>query len=737
MNDSLQQTVRLRPDIQWSKFVDGMRSIDESQLKWVARDPISLEYYYFNAFEKTVACMLDGTKCLADVLAASRERSVTADWILQFVAKLEHASLLVPREPILAGKRLWQSRIRQARVGSWQKLLSPLAVRVSLLDPTRLLDMLATPARVLFSTTFFLLWSAAALVVAVLVLQSWLQSPTSIMDAILQVTTSQVVGLVLVYVCVKSLHELGHAMACKRWGAECHEIGLFFLVFTPILYCNTSDSWRLSSKWKRAAIAAAGIYIELILASCGGVVWLVTRDSSAIHMMAANVMVICSVSTLAINANPLLRYDGYYVLSDLWTVPNLAEQGKEAAWTMSLRLLTLKPVPPDRWDGDYRWLAFYGAASWFYRQFVVVMIAWVVWILLDGLGLSLLGAFLAILSLTTVVISNLRGSLRWSKQLIAEGGFHGKSRYRTLFLCATMAIIVVAIFFAPLPTSVSARALTQLQSQIPVYAKRTAILQDFASVGSNVQAGQILVNTESLDLELELLDARGNVAALRQRVTQLQLHAVNDESTAIELANVAAELAKAEDRLKILHQEFETLTVLAEQAGRLMPADFKMQPTLAELPNADSLKPLLTRSNIGKVVERGELLGWLGKNDELQIVALVAEQDAKLLWQGMSVTCRWDCEAGSSFSGTVIRISPEPVGEIPDALIGDPAIAGEAIGFGSQHPRSPHYEVRVGMQEIPRTAGQYSLANVRFRTAPRTLFRSFQRLLDINVRPQL
>ena len=115
---------------------------------------------------------------------------------------------------------------------------------------------------------------------------------------------------------VKVLHEFGHGLSCKRYGGECHEMGLMFLVFTPCLYCNVSDSWMLPNKWHRVFIGAAGMYVELTLAALATFGWWFS-EPGLFNFLCLSVMFICSVSTLVFNGNPLLRFDGYYILMDL------------------------------------------------------------------------------------------------------------------------------------------------------------------------------------------------------------------------------------------------------------------------------------------------------------------------------------------------------------------------------------------------------------------------------------
>ena len=173
----------------------------------------------------------------------------------------------------------------------------------------------------------------------------------------------------------KVLHEFGHGLSCKHFGGECHEMGVMMLVLTPCLYCNVSDSWMLPNRWHRAAIGAAGMYVELVLASICTFIWWFT-EPGPLNYICLNVMFICSVSTVMFNANPLLRYDGYYILSDVLEIPNLRQKAstilnrKLGAWCLGLEEPE-DPFLPKR----HQWLfALFTVASAVYRWVVTFSI---------------------------------------------------------------------------------------------------------------------------------------------------------------------------------------------------------------------------------------------------------------------------------------------------------------------------------------------------------------------------
>src|SRR5208337_844269 len=125
---------------------------------------------------------------------------------------------------------------------------------------------------------------------------------------------------------VKVIHEFGHGLSCRHFGGEVHEMGAMLLCLTPCLYCNVSDAWTLPSKWRRMIIGFAGIYVELVIASLATVVWWNSASQPFLHNLSLGLMVVCSVNTVLFNGNPLLRFDGYYILADWLEIPNLRER---------------------------------------------------------------------------------------------------------------------------------------------------------------------------------------------------------------------------------------------------------------------------------------------------------------------------------------------------------------------------------------------------------------------------
>ncbi|MFM7831438.1 MAG: hypothetical protein ACKPJD_06585, partial [Planctomycetaceae bacterium] len=204
-------------------------------------------------------------------------------------------------------------------------------------DPTPLLDWLVPCLQRLWQPQFARLLPGFVLLAFAAVLLSLSRLQAELPDLAALLTVTNLTALAIAITAARLLHELGHAIACRWFGGECHELGVMVIVFFPLLYCDVSDSRRFPTA-QRIAVAAAGIVVELLLAATAAVLWLLSYPGF-LHSLFLNLLLFCSLNTLLINGNPLLRYDGYYVLSDLLAIPNLWQQAVGAARQLGSRIL--------------------------------------------------------------------------------------------------------------------------------------------------------------------------------------------------------------------------------------------------------------------------------------------------------------------------------------------------------------------------------------------------------------
>jgi putative peptide zinc metalloprotease protein len=311
--------VKLRRDlIVQPQFYEGMTH-------YVVKDPIALKYFRFKIEEYFLLEQFDGTKTLLDVKKAFerkyRPQTISMDDLTRFSAQLHEAGIVQIDSPDQA-KALIARRRKNRWKKVWQFLANILYIKIPILDPEKLLSGMYPYFRWIF-TPYFTTFSVGLMLAALtLVVSQWSTFSARMPDFQSFFNWHTIFYFWCSLAIVKIIHEFGHGLTAKHFGGEVHEMGMLFLVLTPALYCDVTDSWLLPSKWKRIWISAAGIYVECLLASIAAFVWFNT-EQGLLNSLCLATMIICSVNTILFNANPLLRYDGYYVMADWLEIPNL------------------------------------------------------------------------------------------------------------------------------------------------------------------------------------------------------------------------------------------------------------------------------------------------------------------------------------------------------------------------------------------------------------------------------
>lgn len=346
-NSSADRPVNLR----WRPDVRLRRQKYNGQTYWVAKDPLSLKYFRFSQLECFIVRQLDGKTSLGEMQRRFQDefapQVLSLHDLLSFLGQLHQSGLTISDSPG-QGDFLWQRRDKANRE-KWRRMLTnPFAIRLPAFDPQRMLDRLYPAVRFFFSS-----WTVAAgllvMVAALVLVLSRLDEFRSRSVGLSELLSVENWGwLALAIAGTKILHEFGHALTARHFRCECHEMGVMLLCFTPAVYTNVTDAWILPNKWSRIAISAAGIYVELLIAAVATFVWWFTAPG-AVHQLAMILMLTCSLQTFLANANPLMRFDGYFVLADWLEIPNLRAKARRLLlnW-LSEACLGIEP-PPDQY----------------------------------------------------------------------------------------------------------------------------------------------------------------------------------------------------------------------------------------------------------------------------------------------------------------------------------------------------------------------------------------------------
>ena len=673
---------RLRVDIEWVSYDQGTR--------WVARDPLSGAFFYFGDMETAAAKLFDGRRSLAQIAKTLKQNfpstAISENWLLSFLSKLSRAYLLMPSQ---RSQHLEHHRAAP----SWlvQLFFSPLSFRVPLWRPRKFSIGFRAIARLLFHPALIVALLLAIPICLFLFLNSVLSNPDEAINDLQRIQGDRWIWMLVVYLVVKSLHEIGHVLACARWGADCKEIGFLFLFFVPCLYCDTTDSWKLSSRWQRAAIAAAGIYVELLIACIACFIWFFTPEGLE-HTLAASTMVMCSVGTILINGNPCFRYDGYYILSDLWRVPNLSQQSSTALWMLFVHALGGRKPDAREFDKDYRILACFAVVSTVYRLTVLCFLIWLVWFILVPRGLG----FLSVFVFATMAGGILFQVYRFFNSLLAEFfSDHPIQLMRFLLVSVFLAAVVCFGAFVPIPNSFRARGYLDFADKLSVYATQTATLSYIAPYDREFKKDQVVLELECPEKILMLQKLDDEIATVKLKYALLKKSAVNDSAASFELPSLLELGKELETRRNLIEPELKELVFRASDNGFFIPAPTKLAPALTSPNHMEFANTPLHSSNLGCTVERGTLLGWFSSKSNVVIQTLVPEADLKSLRIGMHASCLLDAEPSRSIDCLIKKISPEPVDGIPLELFGDPMVVSVRGPTGGFQAETPHYLITL------------------------------------------
>jgi putative peptide zinc metalloprotease protein len=722
----------MRPDLVVRPVWHGARRY------WVVKDPLALRYYHLRDEEYAVFELLDGRHSIGDIQRQFERRfaphRISVEQLQAFFGMLHREGLILadgPRQSDELLARLATSRRRTF----WQTLASPLAMRFRGIDPTGLINWLYEDFRWLFSPGYVALMALLALA-ALLLCAVQFETLVARMPTFSEFFhVHNLLALAAVMVGVKVAHELGHGLACRHFGGHCHELGFMLLVFAPCLYCNVSDAWLMQSKWRRIAVSAAGIYIELILASLATFGWWFSQPG-LFNSLCLDVMFICSVSTVVFNGNPLLRYDGYFILADLIEVPNLREQAtavvRQAAarWFAGVRMVPERMLP----QRGRLWLAAYWAASTAYRWFVTILILWVLHKTLQPHGLEVLVALLAIsivagavMALTVRTAAFLRQPAR-SKQV---------RPIRLLIRTALVAALVGVAGFAPLPHRVDAPTWIAAEGAQSVYVAVPGTVKTGVREGDEVAANAILVRLTNLEIDREAEKLAGQVDTQRRRVDNLfRRQQSGDAEATAELPTAREALADLEARLAQRRADQERLVLRAPAAGTVLaPPRQTQRPPDGEL--ATWTGTPLEERNRGSFLERSTLVCQIGDPKRLEAVLVIDQADVDFVRKGQRVRLRLDQLSRQFLSGEITEIAELDMDLVPRELLGEKQIATRTDHAGQVRPVSAAYQARVRLDEHNEALaiGATGLAKVEVesQTLARLLYRYLRRTLRLEL----
>jgi putative peptide zinc metalloprotease protein len=562
----------------------------EGRICQVVKDPVSLKYYRFNTQEYFVFERLTGGNTLEEIRKEFEKRfapdRLTLEDLEGFARQLVTAGLVQHESPN-AGRQLFEKRKKQRRTKKIATFTNILYIKLPVFDPDRLLNRMLPYTKWIFTKTF--LWASVLLMLsAALFVAFHYKTFYDKLPAYQEFFAFRTLLYMWIALgAVKIIHEFGHGLSCKAFGGESHEMGFLFMCFSPALYCNVTDSWTVASKWKRIIISFAGIWVELVIAAIATFVWWYTPHWPFVNNVAMCLMVLCSVSTFVFNANPLMRFDGYYIMADWLEVPNLRERSNRYLSNLFQEYALGIETQPEAYMAPTRkWLfVIYAIASFVYRWVVTVSILFFLASWLKPYKLESLSVLLALGALASMVFWP---TFRMVKNVRQRGRLPDMKRNKVIGTTLVFATVIGLFFFLPLPVArVREVGMVQVQEghRETVYVRETGVLTEIlVHDGQYVTRGQDLARFHNAQFEF---DRRQYIAdrdaAKAQRDAGLARRANTtglDQATRAKLDKEIQEaigaLLQAEQMLEVQERQLAAAgTVKAPRAGMVMNAPRK------------------------------------------------------------------------------------------------------------------------------------------------------------------
>jgi putative peptide zinc metalloprotease protein len=606
---------------------------------YVLQDHATGAFHRFQPSAHFVIGLMNGERTVDEIWQASLDRlrddAPTQDELVQLMAQLHAADILLCDVPPDAIELLERYHRKQSAKFT-QRWSSPLALRFPLVDPDRFLDKLVPFVRPVFGWVGALVWAAVVATAAVLTVTHWPELTENVSDRVL--TPGNLVLMALIYPLIKLLHELGHALSTKVWHGEVHEMGIMLLVLMPIPYVDASAASAFRRRRRRVIVGAAGIIVELFLAALALFAWLNVQPG-LLRATAYNVMLIGGVSTLLINGNPLLRFDGYYILSDLLEIPNLAQRSQAQLRYLADRYLfgVTDADSPASARGESTWFLVYGVAGAVYRVFLFTVI-----ILFIAGRFFFIGVLLALWASFGLLVRPIYKSVRY---VLAAPNL-ARSRARAVLVSGGLLVGGLIFFFVvPVPSSTRAEGVIWIAEDSIVRAGANGFIEEvLVDTGERVSAGQPLITSTSPELRT------------RARVLELRVTELDAREQALRVSDqVAADIARqekvaAEADLERARQELDALTMRAGRDGTLVLTRARDLP--------------------GHFARKGEVLGYVLDLSTVTARVVVTQADVDLVRrQTESVSARL-VENRNETPARILREVPQASDHLPSNVLG-------------------------------------------------------------------
>ncbi len=619
-------TPRLRPHVQITRqHYRGRR--------WhVVHDPSSNNFYRLNPIAHEFVGLLDGKRTVESAWEISLTRhgddAPTQQEAIQLIGQLYQANLLrVDATPEI--DQLLQRGRERTKKKAMSQAIGIMYFKIRLFNPDALVTWVEPMLRPILNRIGMLIWLAFCGFAVIRLLP---ELPTLLSGVDSAIAPGNWPWLIAVFIVTKAIHELGHGVVLKRHGGQVPEFGIMLLVMFPAPYVDASSAWSLPSKWNRIAVGAGGMLFELFIASIAAIIWVQTLQTpdSLVHQIAYNAMFVASVSTILFNANPLMRFDGYYILSDLIEMPNLMQRSmNQIKFYFKRYVFGMKNEKPVTTHAGERWiLTVYGIGAICYRIFLFFSISLYVMGKMFAIGL--------ILAIWTAAMWFIMPVGKFVHFLAASPNV-SENRGRAILTSLAMIFLGFGLVgMVPMPDYRKASGIVESRAWSGVFFAADGFVVDaHVEPGARVSEGQALITLENRELQTQREAVIAEIArfeGMRRRAMELGQSAATEP--------LERQVAQLRDQLDWTKQRLAKLVIRAPHDGVFVGSN--------------------PYSMIGSFVREGEPLGEVVEPRSLLVVASLNQRESSWAADGTEydIRIRMVSAVPTEVGGTVEKVIP-------------------------------------------------------------------------------
>lgn len=627
-----------------------------------------------------------------DILEQDPDHAPGQGEIIDTLSQLYRSNLLhyaTPEDSQNLFERFKDRKQRQIRM----TLMNLLFLRIPLFDPEPLLKRLHFLIRLVVNLPVLLIWSALGVYSGKLLLDNW---DTLLAGASGFLAPENIPLLYLGIVILKVIHEFGHAFMVKRFGGEVHTMGIMFMLLVPLPYVDASASWSFRNKQSRILVASGGMLFEFFVAFIAMIVWS-NVGGGPIKALSYNMMIMASVTTLLFNINPLMRFDGYYILSDLLDIPNMHQQSREVLKFLLEKYAFGKKeaTSPATSSSELIILAVFGVLSTAYRFVIFSGILFAI-----SQQYLILAAFMAVsVGVSWLVVP----VVKFVKYVFYAPELRMVRRRAVSITLSILGILVILLGYLPVSSGFTAEGIVESKKwnllTNDVSGKVDSVL---ASSGSIVQKNEVIIVLRNTELEHDFEKVNASLAQNRSEYQKAMEHAPED------MLPISKKISALQEKKEKLAADIQKLQIRAEQSGIWVS------------PEAENLQ--------GKWVNRGDSLGMVLDTSGWTFLSVITQDEASRLFEEKSYPpmIRLRGQAFFPIRYRDIHAIPAEQQLLPSAALG--WAGGGSIevhtGQNSLQTAEPFYLVsgRIEKPNAKVSLFHGQRGKVRFKFAPQPLF---------------